>query len=93
MDYMDRLDVSAPAGNRGLSMGFALFCAAAFGYVLGSDRVGPGKAGFVVMFAAMLLSNLQNLVGPRLLRRVVLPILSLVLLAISAVMLIRAHVL
>jgi hypothetical protein len=86
MDYMDRLDASRRSTPRGSSTCLALFCAAALGYVLGSCHFGRGQAAFAVLLMAMLLSNVQDLVSPRWIRVVVLPITVLVLFIIAGVM-------
>ena len=88
---MERSAAAYPA-YRGLSLGAALLCAAYIGYLVGSDHVGPGRAGFVVMFSGMLVGALQDFVTWRWARFVVIPALSVILLVISAVMLVRAHV-
>jgi hypothetical protein len=90
VNYMDRLHESRQ-GFRGLSLGGALFCAAMLGYVLGSDRFGPSKVGSLMLFAALLMGSLQDLVSPRWLRLVVLPAGFLVLWILAAVMFFRAH--
>src|SRR5438477_197280 len=88
-DYMDRH--SQP--NRALSLAGALFCAAFIGFLLGSDRGGPGRARFVFLFTGLLLLFLRDLVvGPRWLRFVLLPITSLVLLITSFAILVKPHI-
>src|ERR1041384_2118104 len=89
MDYMDRRHVALRPYDRGLSLGGALFCAAAIGYVLGADRIGPAKAASLLLFTGLLLGSLQDLVTSRWLRSVVLPISSTVVLLVAAVIFYR----
>src|SRR4051812_41054958 len=91
VDYMDRLHESRQGRLRAFSLGGALFCAAMLGYILGVGRLGPIDAGSALLFTALLLGSLEDLVSPRWLRVVVLPIGFFVSWILAAVMFIRAH--
>jgi hypothetical protein len=86
-------DPATEARGRIASMALVLICALLLAYVLFSGRPGPSRTGFALFLAGMLASNLRGFGGPRWLRSVALPIVSLLLMALAALVLFEANVL